>query len=277
VALLLLALVACPDRIEAATVDHGLRAASADEARFVARICQARGVAHAILRPDTPITGSLQAKAREARYALLEGWADAQGLSWIATAHHADDQLETMLMRLNRGSGVAGLAGIRAQNGRIIRPLLNWRRKELTEIVEEAGITAIADPSNHDDRFDRVRMRNTLSGCQNLDPQAAAKSAAALAEAEDALLWATTQVIDTRIARQDALIIFDPAGLPAELRRRIALHCICAINAKANLRGEEVGRLAAALAEGKSATLAEVKCAGGPLWRFSAAPPRRTK
>ena len=276
VALLLLAHANQPERIEAATVDHGLRADAAGEAEFVAALCRDLGVPHQTLTPASPITGNVQSAARIARYALLESWADARGLDWIATAHHADDQAETLLMRLNRGSGVAGLAGVRARNGRIIRPLLDWRRDELVAVVADAGITAVDDPSNRNDRFDRARLRKLISGKDWLDPLAVGRSAAALAEAELALEWAATAYANCRVAVRDGVVSFDPKGLPRELLRRITLHCLHQINPQAAPRGDELDRLLLGLAQGRVATLAGAKCSGGVFWQFAAAPPRRT-
>ena len=167
-ALLLLAAEALPGQIEAATVDHGLRRESADEARMVAAVCHAMDVPHAIL-PVAVSAGNLQSEARTARYAALAGWVHGSGLGALATAHHADDQAETLLMRLNRASGVAGLAGVRARgvvpgtNMPLVRPLLDWRKQELAAIVSAAGIEAAQDPSNEAERFDRVRVRKALA------------------------------------------------------------------------------------------------------------------
>lgn len=112
-ALLALAAAALPGRITALTVDHGLRAAAAAEAAGVAAQCAARGIAHATLRRDgPPIRANVQARARAARYALMADWCRAHGAGLLLTAHHADDQAETLLMRLNRASGSDGLAGI---------------------------------------------------------------------------------------------------------------------------------------------------------------------
>ncbi len=277
VALLLLAQEAFPGDVEAATVDHQLRAASADEARFAAGLCADRGVPHVTLTPATPITGNIQSAARAARYALLRQWADEQGLAWITTAHHADDQLETMLMRINRGAGISGLAGVRPRNGRVIRPLLGWRREALAAVVRAAGIAPVDDPSNRDDRYDRARMRKSLAEADWLDPVTASRSASALAEAEAALAWAADAYAGRRVAAQNGVVSFDPRNLPAELLRRITLACLRRIMPDATPRGEEIDRLIAGLAEGRTATLAGVRCTGGDFWLFSAAPPRRTK
>ena len=189
--------------IEAATVDHRMRPGSDNEALAVGVICGELGVPHCILTIDDERSGNLSAWARRARYRLLEGWADERGLAAIATAHHADDQLETVIMRLNRGSGVAGLAGIRARNGRIVRPLLGWRRAELRAIVDAAGIAPLDDPSNRDDRFDRARLRKALADADWLDPLAVAKSAALAAEAESVIQWVADR---SMFARMEASI-----------------------------------------------------------------------
>src|SRR5437867_3086148 len=158
-ALLLLAAGARPGQIEAATVDHALRPGSRTEAELVAELCGRLGVPHNILtaRWNHIPTTAIQEKARNERYRLLGFWAEERGLGALATGHHADDQAETLLMRLNRGSGVRGLAGMRSRSitpgnhVRLIRPLLGWRRTELRQICEDAGATPVADPSNEDD------------------------------------------------------------------------------------------------------------------------------
>ena len=214
-----------PDQVAAATVDHGFRKASADEARMVASYCRREHIQHDILNPPQPIEGSLQAAARAERYRLLDKWRQAQNLDFIVTAHHADDQLETLLMRLNRSSGVAGLSGVRRRNGPILRPLLGWRRSELLNITLSEDIPFIDDPSNSDQRFDRARLRQALKGQGFIDVEAASKSAAWLAEADDALDWAVDQAMAlwpaSDAAGEDVTHLIYDNGYPPEIFRRI--------------------------------------------------------
>lgn len=195
-ALLLLAHGALPGRVLAATVDHGLRPESPAEAHAVAALCRRIGVPHEIAHVHVA-AGNLQERARAARYAALCASFARRGARVFATAHHAEDQAETVLMRLARGSGLAGLAGIRARRTiaspaptgdcLVVRPLLAWRRAELAGVLSAAGVEAAEDPSNADPRFDRVRMRERLAAMPWLDPRAVARSAALLQEAEEAV------------------------------------------------------------------------------------------
>ena len=193
-ALLLLAHAALPGRIAVASVDHGLRPEAVGEVALVGQIAAQRGI------PFTPLAvtlapGNVPAQARAARYAALARWAGEAGLGAIATAHHADDQAETLLMRLNRGSGLAGLAGVRARGTiagtevPLLRPLLGWRKAELAALVAEAGIVPAADPTNTDPAYDRARLRAAMAEADWLDPVAIAASAAHLAESWQALEW----------------------------------------------------------------------------------------
>ncbi|RDS78592.1 tRNA lysidine(34) synthetase TilS [Alteriqipengyuania lutimaris] len=190
---MLLAHAALPGRVVAATIDHALRAESAQEAAFVSDLCASLGIPHQTRRIEVA-DGNLQDRARDARYRALQEAFFELGADTLATAHHADDQAETVLMRLNRGSGVSGLAGIRAHRVDVnfdllsemlvVRPLLEWRKEELAQIVDEAGIEPVRDSSNEDERFDRVRMRNVLREADWLDPVAVARSARILQDAE---------------------------------------------------------------------------------------------
>lgn len=282
-ALLLLAHAAFPGGVEAATVDHGLRPESAAEAASVAGHCARLGITHHILAARVERDGEgLQAAARDARYAALAGWMEEEGLGLLLTAHHSDDQAETLLMRLNRGSGVAGLAGVRAAGRvpgselRLYRPLLGWRRSELEAIVAAAGIEPARDPSNADEAFDRARLRRRMGEAPWLDPAALARSAALLAEAEAALEWTAGPLFAARAERTDAGAILRPHGLPPELLRRLVLRCLQSLAPGARPRGEPLASLIARLHEGKTATLCGVKATGGETWRFERAPPRRS-
>jgi tRNA(Ile)-lysidine synthase len=284
-ALLLLAEAAAAGRVRAATVDHGLRAGSGSEAAFVAGLCAERAIPHATLPVAVSGDGrGLQAAARAARYAALGGWMRREGIVTLLTAHHADDQAETLLMRLSRGAGLGGLAGIRAtlpfpqggEGARLCRPLLGWRRDELGRIVRDCGLAAVDDPSNADDAYDRVRIRRRLAEAPWLDAAALARSAAALAEAEAALETVADRLQSERTTREGKALLLDPTGLPAELLRRLVLRALGAIVGSAPPRGEQVTALIADLRNGRIATLAGVKCSGGKTWRFEPAPPRRT-
>lgn len=193
-ALALLAHAALPGRIAIASVNHGLRAEAAREVALVEQIAAERGIPFTALAV-TIAPGNTQAQARDARYAALAQWVGEAGLGALATAHHADDQAETLLMRLNRGSGLSGLAGVRARSTLsdgstlLLRPLLGWRKAELAAIVMAAGITPADDPSNTNPVFDRARLRARLAEADWLDPVQIAASAAHLAEGWQALEW----------------------------------------------------------------------------------------
>lgn len=266
-----------PDRIEAATVDHGLRAESAVEAEMVGEHCASRSIPHAILYPATPIQGSIQAEARAVRYALLEAWMDQRGLDWLLTAHHADDQLETLVMRLNRGSGVAGLAGVRARRGRILRPLLAVRKAELEAHVRAAGIPYVADPSNVDARFDRARLRGHLAQAAWLDPQAAARSAAALADTEEALGWMADRLYAERVTRGADALVLDSGDIPRELLRRLLARMMRDTAPDApEPRGERIDQAIIQLCRGRRVSIGACVVTGGVHWSVRRAPPRRS-
>jgi tRNA(Ile)-lysidine synthase len=283
-ALLLLAAAAFPGEVAAATVDHGLRPESADEAAFVADLCRGLGVPHEILRAEVDRgRASLQRAAREARYRALGDWLAARAIGTVATAHHADDQAETLVMRLIRGAGIGGLAGIRAKGALpaagseaiVVRPLLDWRRAELRAIVDGAGIRPVDDPSNADPRYDRARVRAQLDRSDWLDPVAMARSAAALAEADAALDWTAQRLEEERVVAERDKLLLRPDGLPPELKRRLLLRLLARIRPEAAPRGEETSRLIATLEAGGTATLAGVKCIGGATWRFEREPGRQ--
>ena len=154
-------------RLIAATVDHGLRAEAAREARVVKRLARELDLPHRTLRwtGEKPTTG-VPAAARDARYRLLAQAAKAAGASHIVTAHTRDDQAETLLMRLLRGSGVAGLGAMERLSLRhgvvLARPLLNIPKTRLIATLNKAKIAYAEDPTNRDRAYTRPRLRALL-------------------------------------------------------------------------------------------------------------------
>jgi len=278
-ALLLLAGAALRGRVDAATVDHGLRPENAREAEDVARLCARLGVPHATLRVSLA-AGNVQDAARNARYAALATWARERELAAVATAHHADDQAETLLMRLNRASGVGGLAGVRAR-GRLadapvvlLRPLLGWRRVELADIVIQTGVSVAEDASNTDDRFDRARLRKAMAAADWLDPAQIAQSAAHIAEADAALNWSADLEFGARVKRDPFGMTYRPMA-PRAIALRVVARIIRELDEEA--RGSAVARLFDALVEGNPGSIGNLVArpnAGG--WSFANAPARRT-
>ncbi len=286
VALLFLAAAVRPGLIAAASVDHSLREASRAEAEAVARLCDKLGVPHTILTIDWPARphSGVQEQARDARYAALGEWAVENDLAVVATGHHADDQAETLVMRLMRGAGVRGLAAMRASaplpgsgGVRLLRPLLGWRRGELAAIVADAGVTPADDPSNHDDQHERVRVRRLIAASPWLDPAAWARSCAHLGAADDAINHAVAHEW-ARVRTAGEALLFEPLDTPAEIRRRVVSRIVAALASEGNgaaLRGRELDQLLTRLEQGASATLRGVRASGGPEWRFTRSPPRR--
>ncbi len=297
-AMLALAVAAFRGQVIAATVDHGLRREAAAEAAMVATYCAQMDVSHAtlpVVEPRDP-RDNLHDWARGQRYALLKRWAVDASAHFLATAHHADDQAETFLMRAARGSGVAGLAGIRVRQQLggatpidLIRPLLDWRVAELRAIAVASAIPFVDDPSNADDRFDRTAFRTLLRDTDVLDPRQIARSAAHAAEADAALramerwLWDSRKVTPTGVDDPDFQSWLDMAGLPRELKRRLARSAIALVRTINSITSPDfsdasnIESLLDALDGGKSATQAGVLgVSKGTIWRFSAAPPRRS-
>ncbi len=153
----------------ALTVDHRLRPEAALEARQVAVWAAERGIPHRILTADAPPSeiGGVQAAARALRYRLLTAACAEAGVLHLLLGHHRDDQAETLLLRLQRGSGLSGLAGMAAcqtlSEVRLLRPLLNLPKTALVDFCIQAGLTPVADPSNDALAYERVRWRALLA------------------------------------------------------------------------------------------------------------------
>ena len=190
-------------RLTVLTVDHGLRTESAAEARVVGAWAEALGLDHVILNWEgpKPVTG-LQAHAREARYRLMGDWCRKHGIKVLLIAHTIEDQAETVLMRLKRGAGVEGLGGMAAlaQHGDVatFRPLLAVSRHRLRSFLTATGGRWLDDPSNEDERFERVRMRKTLVEA-GLEAQAVALTARRSRRVFEAILAVATKFLDAEV------------------------------------------------------------------------------
>ena len=201
----------------ALTVDHGLRQDSASEAYMVGAWAKARGIAHAVLPwvGEKPRAG-VQAAARQARYRLLTEACAARGILHLATAHHADDQDETVLFRRERGSGPAGLAGMAASRSlggvRMIRPLLGWPKSALIETCRHFGQDFVEDPSNRSDRFARTALRRRLTKDKGLRAsllREAGVAASRRAEDDERLSDALARIAEIR---PDGIALLDRAA-----------------------------------------------------------------
>lgn len=297
VALLLLAEAALPGQVAAATVDHQLRSESATEARFVAQLCAAIGVPHTTLKV-TVQPGNVQGNARKARYRALLDWLPyggdsliqgaGRGPSALATAHHADDQLETMLMRLNRGSGLSGLSGIRPyaifppHSAPVLRPLLQWRRTELAEIVEGAGVKAVVDPSNSNPDFERARLRAMLADADWLDAAGFARSARFLQQLETTLDFVIEEEFGNCTEPGEPFTYF-PYARGSLHREPIWMGVIEAMAEDMGYRltADQSARIVASLRCGEKANLAGLQAwsderDGQVRWQLAPEPPRRT-
>lgn len=250
----------------AVTVDHGLRAEAADEARFVGQICAELGVAHAVLRWEhDAVAGNLMDAARRARYALMAEWAAGQGIRHIVLGHTADDQAETFLMGLARGAGLDGLVGMRRQweegGVRFVRPFLLQERADLRAYLQRQGIEWIEDPSNANDRFTRVKARKALKALKPLGITVDRLSGVVtnLTLALGAVRAAVSEA-EARICREDAgSVVFDRRAYHREgpeVARRLLIAALRWVSGAEYVpRAEAVTRVQEAIRAGKDTTL----------------------
>ncbi|RDD96297.1 tRNA lysidine(34) synthetase TilS [Paracoccus pantotrophus] len=213
-------------RLMAATVDHGLRPGSAEEAQAAGQAAAALGIPHETLRWTRRDGGNLMAAAREARLRLLADWAGRHGLSAVLLGHTLDDQAETLLMRLNRGAGVDGLSAMVPAREALgvfwLRPLLEVGRAELRQWLAARGLGWADDPSNENEGFERVRVRKTIAAL-DLPMRQLAQSAANLAMAREALCDFASRVAEGAQSRAGSLALPLDAfrAAPLEIRRRL--------------------------------------------------------
>lgn len=239
-ALLVLAVEALgADRVRAVTVNHGLRAAAADEARHAGRLCTALGVKHDVLTLALQDGADLQARARAGRYGAMATWAKENDIDAIALGHTQGDVAETFLMRLARGSGVDGLACMperfEKMGATFVRPLLEATRGALRDMLSEKSITWSEDPSNEDPRFTRVQMRQAMPELEALGLTSAKLSQTArwMRAASDVLENAADDWISKHAIADYGDAIFDQGALehaPEETACRVLARALCNIS-----------------------------------------------
>lgn len=288
-----------PDLL-AATVDHALRRGSREEALRVGQLAARLGIPHQILawRDEKPRSG-IQEAARRARYGLLARAARRAGVRHIVTAHTRDDQAETVLFRLARGSGIGGLGGMSrfgpvpgaAGDLTLVRPLLDVPKTRLIATLERAGVAYEDDPSNRDPRFARARFRAVMPAlaAEGLNSATLSRAAERARRADAALEWAAEEVIRQRPKRESKADVrpiataMELQSWPAEIALRVLRRHI---EAEGHEGPVELGKL-----EALFAALLTAAAAGQRRWRrtlagaavtlqegcvlVEAAPPRR--
>ena len=284
----------------AVTIDHGLRPEAAREAREVKHLAATLDLPHRTLRwrGEKPKTG-LPAAARDARYRLLVQAARASGATHVLTAHTRDDQAETLLMRMSRGSGIAGLAAIARQSQRegvvLARPLLDIPKARLLATLKKARIGFADDPTNRDSTFTRPRFRALMPAlaAEGFDARNLARLAARLARANAALEILVDGAERYLALGQRDLAGFDAnafAALAEEIRLRLLLRRIDRVGHEGPAELGKVEALLAALDRAVAArrpakrrfglkqTLAGalISLADGRI-RIEPAPPRRRR
>lgn len=222
------------------SVDHGLRKSSSSDSARVVELARMRGIeAKALLWSGPKPRSDIEAVARRARYGLLLGAARAFDASHLLLGHHLDDQAETLLLRLARGSGVFGLAAMRrelcADGLTIFRPFLGLSRSRLAETVAAAGLMPVEDPMNTDPRFARGRLRRImpLIAADGMEPVRLAATARRLSDAAEAIDAAASELI-ARAIELDAMAAaaIEPKtffSAPGEIRRRSLSRLLLAI------------------------------------------------
>jgi tRNA(Ile)-lysidine synthase len=268
-------------RLHAVTVDHGLRPEAAGEAAYVSQVCAKIGIPHDTLVWDAWCgEGNLQSAARHARYQKMASWAQERGINTIATGHTADDQAETVLMRLARRSGVDGLSAMSGRTLREgitwVRPLLQTRREVLRNYLARRDIGWVDDPSNKDDRYDRIKARNALELLTPLgiDAEVLGEVAENMASARKALDWHTFLAAKHFVTLDAGAVRIDEAELrlqPDEVQRRLLIRAINWVTQGyyAPRRGA-LANVTASLANGQAATLngCHIRRIASRIWVF---------
>lgn len=280
--------------IAVATVDHGLREESSREAETVGRWARELDFTHYHLNwLEKKPTTRVQERARDARYRLLETCAKEIGADAIVTAHHADDQAETILLRLTRGSGLTGLAGMadtrKLNKIKLLRPLLNFSKADLVKICRESHHPFFNDPSNLNDKYARARLRKLMPTLaeEGLTSDALRRLGQRAQRVNVALdFYAKSAHAQALIEQQDDKTLFDAQELerlPSEIVLRLLAQEITRLSPQFLLRLERLERLVTQLHEALLISMPWQKTLAGCLIKINKdlveigrAPPRKS-
>ncbi len=265
-------------RAVALTVDHGLRPHSAAEAARVGDWLRSHGMEHHVLCWEgTKPAADIQAQARAARYGLLEEWCAHHGVLHLLLAHHQDDQAETLLLRLGRGSGVDGLSAmapvVETFSLRLLRPVLGVPRARLVATLTALGQEWVEDPSNGNPSFARVRLRRMMPALaeEGMSAPRLAQTARRLARARAALEQATAAAAARWVMPHAAgYVMADPAvfrQVPEEIGLRLLARLVQAVaGGEYSPRAERVEAMYDRLCRGLDAAATLGGCRLAP-WR----------
>jgi tRNA(Ile)-lysidine synthase len=218
------------------TINHGLRDGAQDEIRLVTDLCAEIGCAHHVeYWSGWDGGGNLQDRARVARYEMIADWALGNNIDVVALGHTANDQAETVMMRLARGAGVDGLSAMTRRTVRsgitLVRPMLGIERRSLRAYLRAKGLTWAEDPSNDNRDFERIRMRDALRILEPLgiSVEKLTNVADYMSQARTALNWQTFLTARTVVEIVHGTVCLDKKGfraLPHEISRRLLVHAL---------------------------------------------------
>jgi len=262
-------------KIIAITVDHNLRDESAAEAAYVGKlISNWTNVEHVILKweGDKP-KSSIMEEARKFRYKLMSEYLNKNNGKYLFIGHHMDDQAETVLFRLCKGSGIKGLSGIRdiqkTDDMLVIRPLLNFTKQELIDICKHYKIKFITDPSNTNEDYTRPRLRSLRNSLANegLSAKRLSKLAQRMNNCENALDHYAEKLVNKARSENEAILLnmCDILSEPSEIRNRAIIKIIGLIGKNKSDYGVRLHRAETALDEVFSSPTTTTRTIGGCL------------
>lgn len=249
----------------AVIVDHGLRKESAREAKQAARVLSKLKIKNIILSEKNTIKANLQEEARKLRYKLLFGYCRKRKIKYLATAHHAEDNAETFLLRLSRGSGLDGLTAIpeimQIDGINVIRPVLALSKAQLRQVLEENKIKWVEDPTNKTDKYKRNSLRHALDKLEDreLITSRINDAAANLARVRNFIEAEVEKAFKLCVTGKEKHILLDIKQLNLlheEIAYRVLVKVIMEISPLAERpRFEKLKRLKTDISEGKTRTL----------------------